>query len=366
MTVAAEPLCVRLHGVTVCVQAGPEPFLAYLRTALGPLASQREGTADVVSCLEWVDGLPTNDPRQAFGLQSWECQPDRDLYVAGPRAWWLRIDEFPQLQLALEFCEEGRLRVVGRYHFALGRRLETLRRLRHWRRLKRLRSHRFSTLAYYLVYYPLLWRLSRFGGQHVVHGAATSRGGRAEVLFGMPGCGKSSAAVARLGDPSVAIVSDNLLLHDGDSVRACPELLLLDGPSVARLPAGARGRLEAAGDRRVFERDAYRPDSFSLGPHPVAWAAWVERGLRTRVERIAPSRCAALALAGNATAKEVRRFDTMAAVLDVVAGTAPGNGRGDLERLLARVPCYRVCMGPDEPPGEAFARLEAKADAKDG
>ncbi|RMF21140.1 MAG: hypothetical protein D6760_10090, partial [Deltaproteobacteria bacterium] len=141
---------------------------------------------------------------------------------------------------------------------------------------------------------------------------------------------------------------DNLILYDGASVAACPELLLLDRASIARIPGEARKRLTPVADRRVFERDAYRPAECVLERLPVRMAAWVGRAKQSAVEPITAERCAQRARGGSTVAKEVRRFETMAALLDVLADCGPGDGYADLNRLLSGVPCYALWLSDDD------------------
>ncbi|RMF24558.1 MAG: hypothetical protein D6760_03050, partial [Deltaproteobacteria bacterium] len=237
---AGEKLSVAMHGVRLVLSSESPEFLHWARMVLEPFVLDDTPAADIVSRLEWVDGPVAPNLARAFGVNHWERRPDRDVYLAGGTLWWLRVDEFPPFHMAASWAD-GRLTVTGRYYFRLGSSLEWLRRLRHRRRLPQLRAHRFSTLLYYLVYYPILWRLTRFHGLHLAHGAAVALpGGGSAVFFGMPGCGKSTLAVSLLGDPGVRMLSDNLILYDGASVAACPELLLLDRASIARIPGEAR------------------------------------------------------------------------------------------------------------------------------
>jgi hypothetical protein len=221
--------------------------------------------------------------------------------------------------------------------------------------MEALRARRYSTLLYYLVYHPILWHLSRFRGWHVLHGSAVTTSDRhAAVFAGMPGCGKSTLSVAMLADGDRNMLSDNLVLFDDSRVRACPEVLLLDAGSLQRV-GGAAKRLVSTGERRVYERNAYRPDNVEVAPCMPAAMFCVERAKQTAIEAIDSDQCLRAALAGNSLAKEVRRISMMGDVLDLIAGTDRPDERADLVSLLRSLPCYRLQVGQ----GDELARVIA-------
>jgi len=354
---ASDSLAVELHGVSLTLCSSESDFLAYASRALATLAREGVGRPQIVSQLEWVDDTPPRDLRGAFRTNEWDRQLDRDLYVAAHTAYWLRIDDFADLRMQLTWSE-GRLEVIGRYYSHIGksRRWESLRRLRHWHRLGELRARRFSTLVYYLVFHPLLWWLSRFEGWHVAHAAAVAENGRAHVFAGLPGCGKSTLAVGALSLPGVEMLSDNLLLTDGVRVRACPELMLLDERSVARV-GSARDRLAKVGDRRVFERDSYRPEWTRMDALEPQTLNFVYRSSRGEKRPIESALAAERIEAGNLMAKEVRRCRMMAQVLDLLAQTRTPDERPVLVSLARQAPCFEVGIEHDESPVGALVRL---------
>jgi len=346
---AGSSLTLELHGVRLRLESDIEPFAAYVRAAMEPYLCEGDGEADITSRLQWVDGFASRDLARAFPGRGWQRRPDRDLYLDADSAAWLRIDDFPDLQLAMDWTGQ-RLELTGRYHFHVGSGagLERLRRLRHRGGLDRLRGRRFSTLLYYLVYHPILWQLGRREGWSVLHAGAVAAPQGAIVLAGMPGCGKSTLAVAMLAEERRRMMSDNLVLHDGDRVRSCPELLLLDERSRARAGQGA-SRLVATGERRVYERDALRIDRGEDRPQAPLAIVNVGRARATALESLGAAECAARIVAGNTMAKEVRRIAIMGEVLDLVAGTERPDEQAMLGRLAERAPCYQLWIEQDAP-----------------
>ncbi len=345
----------RLHGITLQLTADYTPFLEYVNMAMRPFVTSAVDAPQVRSHLEWINGPPSASPSEAFGVERWDRRPDRDLYLVGSNAYWLRIDDFRDFQLAASWT--GTLRLTGRYYFHLGGSgtAEALRRLRWAAKLDRLRAGRFSTILYYMVYHPIVWWLSRHRALHVLHGAGVCKDGRAALFGGMPGCGKSTLAVSLLSDPACMMLSDNMVLYDTDQVRACPELLLLDRASLAMVGTAAK-RLQPAGDTRVFAREAFRPDVISMeGVTPGAFFA-VERGAETRKRPLEATEGARRLLAGNTMAKEVRRLAIMSEVLDLVAELPVPDAKEDLLRLLSKAPTYALTIKEGVDLGELARR----------
>ncbi len=334
-------LAVSLHGVRLLLESDSAEFVDYVASVMSPYVVSDSAPPAIRSRLLWVDSPPQDSLEETFSVSQWDRRPDRDLYIVGDNAaYWLRIDDFADLKLAVE-SRPGELGVTGHYHFQVGRnrRTEALQRLRYRNRMVELRARRFSTILYYMVYHPILWWLSRYQAWHVLHGGAVSDGRRTVLFTGMPGCGKSTLVVAMLSAEPWAMLSDNLVLHDGKRVRACPEVLLLDPRSLARVGPAAK-RLMPTGESRVFGRDAYRPDRSLLEALEPTVIFNVGRAHKTELVALDDATAAARLIAGNTMAKEVRRVGIMGEVIDLVAATTAPDGLDAVRRLVASVPCY--------------------------
>ena len=122
------------------------------------------------------------------------------------------------------------------------------------RHLSRLRRRRFTTLLYYLLYYPCFWVVGAHersaSDPRRRRGAATARRGD-----GRPERRRQVDAGRRPGRRSDArLLSDTFLLHNGAAVCAVPEPLLLDhgasaGSAIAA-EAAARSAIATACPQR--------------------------------------------------------------------------------------------------------------------
>jgi hypothetical protein len=249
----AEPLTFQIAGVTGTLQSACEPFLGHAARHLLPLRAPVGPAAPVVEAiLNWHDTPPPRDRHEVDPSLSRMERLDRDLYVEGGRVYWCRIDDFRDLYLRAEWDGE-RLRVVGDYYFHLSR-----NRLRDWIKRTVARAggtdhrKRFSTLLYYMVYYPAFWLCETLHATHPIHAAGVVSGSGALVLAGPSGVGKSTLAIA-LAAQGGQLLSETFLLHRGARVAAVREPILLDTWSREWLGEAIR-RLEPLRRGFVFER----------------------------------------------------------------------------------------------------------------
>ena len=113
-----------LHGVRVRIESELPAFLDYARVALEPWLVDDTGRFDIRSRLQWRDGLPpgkgNRNDKDAGGFDTmvWTRRPDRDLTIGLKGAQWLRIDDFPDLQMELAMKDDS-VELTGRYFFHL-------------------------------------------------------------------------------------------------------------------------------------------------------------------------------------------------------------------------------------------------------
>ncbi|TMB37875.1 MAG: hypothetical protein E6J55_25485 [Deltaproteobacteria bacterium] len=351
---------IELCGVALDVVTDHPALARYLEGHFSNLqpAGAAAGDPDVSVRVRWTEG-PRDSVRPETVFPGWQADTmiHRDVHVGPNRVMWLRVDDVASLAIASEHGGRTR-RFELCFHFGLGSRgwRERLKRAVYRRKLPALRRSRLSTLTYYAVYYPVWWQLESRGAGHPLHAAGVAIGGRALVLAGLPGAGKSTLATSLLAVPGAELLADNVVLHDGRQIYGCFEPLLLD--EQARAWLGQRSALRALGRRHVFARDAYHAPHRTGGLAPGAVVV-LARGRETRLTPIDAETCARTLLAINEVAKEVRRYHVLAAILGMVEPEAQAQAHeraARLERLLAGVPCY-VLEAREGAPAEAVALL---------
>ena len=297
---SSTPQRIELCGVTVDVETDHADLARYLRGHFGHVQAPdaTSATADVSVRVRWTEG-PRETARPETVFPDWpvDTMIDRHVYVGPNRVVWLRVDDVPALALASEHGGPTR-RFDLRFHFSLGSQgwRERLKRAVYRQKVSALRRSRLSTLTYYAVYYPVWWHLESRAAGHPLHAAGVAIDGRALVLAGLPGAGKSTLAASLLTVPGAELLADNVVLHDGRQIYGCFEPVLLDEQTRAWLPQPPP--LRALGRRHVFKRDAYHAPDRTDGLPPGA-AVILARGRETRLSPIDSAACARSLLAIN-------------------------------------------------------------------
>ncbi len=211
-----------------------------------------------------------------------------------------------------------------------------------------------------LLQYPALWRAQQHGRAPLHASVCTAGPGRAVLIAGPGGVGKSTLVNAELGRGGKA-TSDNICVSDGHSAWGLLEPRRVPaGEGEPGGPAGAGG--PGRGGRRM--------------PHGRREAPWLSRvgeltpdllvvlrrgtGAAATARPCAPQDAARFLAAGTYMAGELRRYWAFAATL------ALGTGAGDphpavgqvASALAASLPCTQIILG--ERPG---ALLEGLLDA---
>lgn len=85
----------------------------------------------------------------------------------------------------------------------------------------------FFELTYPLLYYPLFWFLENMCNMYTLHASAVTYNGKAVVLCGLEGIGKTSLALSLL-ESGGKFISDNLIFYDKNYVYPCYELVRIN------------------------------------------------------------------------------------------------------------------------------------------
>ncbi len=332
----------RMAGVSFEVSCTQPALASYAQAHLAAsLGEEAEGEVPAVqTVLRWHEGLP---PR---GRQVWPDadRVDRDLYVAGNRLAWFRVDDLRDLFVTMTW-EQGRLQIEGEFYFRLGNSSwsDRLRRLRQGRQAQALRRRRFPTLVSYLVYYPCWWWAEEREDFHPIHAAGVTTPRGVVLLAGASGVGKSTLATALAAAPDAQLLGDSFVLHRGDEVRAVHEPILLDEWSRGWL--GARGdQLQPMQQPYMLQRSGYHMLPARRGKHGrAALLLFPRRASQPYLRPISPQLAQQRLSAGDLIINDLRRYFAFAAVLEhLVPRGLVARREAHLGQLAASVPAYEI------------------------
>ena len=333
-------------------------FSAFARSYLEQLLVPADAEANIEVALEWGAVLPAES---RSGLE----QLGRRIWAGPHRLQHAEILRVPGLQMDIGW-RDGALTVHAAYTWPT-------RRARWFAAVRAsARERLFVSLIYYLVYFPCAWWLERERGWTLLHASAIATPEGGLVLSGLPGCGKSTAALAALNVPEWQIVSDNLLFTDGSQVFACPEpihvdartrALVGDGSTEASMVSSAEplaevlaGRVRSTGRRFSHQRQDYEiaPQARRSSTTPLA-LGFLHVGRETAVRHVDQAVAVRRLMANDCLAKEWMAYQESAAAMHAVW---PGIGDqerrwGNLAALVRSIPCYDVTIARNGPVPQA-------------
>ena len=207
-TAAGRPLRIALDDLIVELGA-PKTVVDFARERY-PVGESPEPTADVVSRLRLL-----SHPQPIAGVGT------RRISTDGEFSWCRGVPGMPELTIGVRASDPPQI--------ALDFSRSPLRRL-YKRVVVGVRPHDLlESLIWYAVLYPGLLA-SEWRGRYPLHASAVVKDGRAIVLFGLPGAGKSTVAAALRGS-GFALLSDNLVTVGPKGIWPVPEPIKLDARS---------------------------------------------------------------------------------------------------------------------------------------
>jgi hypothetical protein len=351
--VDSSALAVDLAGVRARITSDFPPFMEYARQHMAPLRAGGERAPQIRARLFWHEGPPPDRLDAHPDLRGWD-RVDRDLYRRDDSLAWFRIDDFPDLHL--RFTRTGdELTVIGHYYHRLSKTAgrDWVRRVVYHRSLPTLRRRRFTTLLYYLVYYPTFWWLEHQGLCHPIHAGGVQLPNGVVALAGPSGVGKSTLVTGLACDPAARLLSDTFLLHQGARVRSVPEPLLLDQWSRGWL-GGNASALQPIRHRYSLNRDGFHwPDEQLINGGVVRLLVFPQRAARHYVRPLPPHHAQGRIRAGDLIVNDVRRYWAFASVLEVLDPNPLVQAREQsLAELVHTVPAFEVGLTADVPRAE--------------
>lgn len=339
---AAAGVAARLAGVDAVLESAPPVFLDFAAAHLGPMRLAGAAAPRVRAVLRWHEGAPPARSAARPALATMD-RLDRDLYRGAGEMYWFRIDELPDLQLRLGW-DGGVLRVEGDYYHRLSKTpgRDRLSRIVYGWRLPELRRRRFTTLLYYLIYYPAFCLLER-EGWHPIHAGGVELPGGVAVFAGPSGVGKSTMVAGLATTAGARLLSDTFLLHRGVETRAVGEPILIDERGCAWLEADA-SLLVRVPHRYGLGRAGYHFPAERLSPGGrAAVLLFPYRAPVPAVRRLSADQARGRLRAGDLIVNDLRRYWAFAAVLEMLDPHPLVAAReACLATLAGAVPAYEI------------------------
>lgn len=345
--VSSGAVAVQLAGVDAVLESADDAFAHFAEVHLAPLRAAPAAAPPVRALLRWHEGAPPDRLTAYPGLKGMD-RLDRDLYRREGELAWFRVDDLPDLRV--RFAWDGvRLRIEGDYYHRLSKTpgRDQMSRLLYRRRLPQLRRRRFTTLLYYLLYYPTFWVLER-QGWHPIHAGGVQLPDGIAVFAGPSGVGKSTTIAGLATTAGARLLSDTFLLHRGPEVRAVPEPLLLDERSREWLGAEAR-LLRHVPHRYCLGREGYHlpADRLCAGGR-AAILLFPHRAKAHAVRPLTAAHARGRLRAGDLIVNDLRRYWAFAAVLELLDPTPLVSEReASLAEMVAAVPVYEIGLTAD-------------------
>lgn len=354
-------LDITMADLSASLVSSHSSFMAYAAEHLSPLLSAGGRPVSVEATLDWHEEMPPVERAATYPAINSMERIDRDVYRSATEIAWFRIDELPSLYL--HFAWDGdRLRVHGDFYVYLSRNIYAnwIKRGLRRRHLEQLRQRRFTTLLYYLLYYPCFWVLERTRDLHPIHAAGVEVQGTAVVLAGPSGVGKSTLVTGLAGHPRARLLSDTFLLHNGKTVYAVPEPLLLDQWS-QRWLGNTAVNLKRIAHRYSLSRNGFHwPTERSSGSGIASLLLFPHRSSAHYLRPLSPSSARGRLTASNLIVNDLRRYWAFASVIELVDPTPLVLAREDsIAKLLNAVSAYELGICPTVSRNAVASELDA-------
>jgi len=327
-------LIVSLHKTRLELATPPGDFLTFARSYLAPLLDQPGIQPDIKIALEWNATLP----REYSALE----KLGRRIWVADHHLRYDEIWQAPGLQMEIDW--EDTFTVQATYDWP-SQRAKWFSRI-----INSAQKKLFVLLIYYLIYFPCAWWLERKMGWTLMHASAIATPEGGLIFSGLPGCGKSTTALASLSQSTWQVVSDNLLFTNGSRVFACPEPIHVDKETRA-LVGDLGQRVRPTGREFSHQRQDYEIASQARQQSTTPLAlGFLHLGEETSVRPIDPTTATRRLMANDYLAKEWMAYQESAAAMHQVWPQIGDQEqrRENLMSLARSMPCYEVTVAQRE------------------
>lgn len=209
----------------------------------------------------------------------------------------------------------------------------------------KFREKKFFDLARYLVFFPIAWHLERTRSWMLIHASAVSDGENAILIAGPGGAGKTTTCVGLIARTGMKLLTENLLLCDGEKIYPVIEPLRLTDDSLALLKNAMKGLepIELPGGLRT-KTMYWLPEGQKLRSAKPAIMFIPQFAKKGFTHPLSPGLAQEQINATNRLTLELNDYYWYTAALDVL-WPEPGNSQRQLNvlnKLTKTAPCYSL------------------------
>ena len=252
-----EKIGVSQHNVSINISSNNPKLVAYAREHLGGLARLPLAAPDIEVRCEWREQSwqPENNP---FPHSEEYCIYGKRMLGKKNELIWLNTLRMKGLQLRFR-RENGRFLfdVVYSYHPKKEKILS----------LPDYEYKKYFSLMSYIFYYPLFWYLENFRNWTLIHASALDTAYGGVLVSGLGGVGKTTTCVALLQHTGARLISENIVLTDGELLYPCYEPIRLNPDSIDMLAEKFNGLRKMAFPQGLKDKSLYHFDIHNV---PVA------------------------------------------------------------------------------------------------
>lgn len=214
------------------------------------------------------------------------------------------------------------------------------------RKYPNFRQKKFFDLARYLIHFPFSWYLERTRGFTLVHAAAVAdENNRAILIAGPGGAGKTTSSMAVIARTGMQLLTENMLLTDGNHIYPVLEPIRLKDDSLSLLGDNLHGlaAMEMPGglkDKKMF----WLPGTRNLQPATPIALFLPQFSQHSFVDPLSAGIASEQIRAANRLTLEINNYYWYTGALDML-WPAPGNSQRQLQaidNLTDNTPCYSL------------------------
>ncbi len=334
-TATTARIGVSMYGVKLNVTCDHQEWLDHTVLLLGDRVCRPWDSPDLEAAGQWIVPGPDDGATRVFDVTGLDAFGKR-MHLGPDVLVW--SDTHRDRNLQLRFRRQGNVPVFDvAYHYRPS--TKKLAKYDDFHRKK------YFDLLRYLVLFPMAWHLERTRGWILIHAAAVLDGGRAVLIAGPGGSGKTTTSVALASRAGMPLLTENLVFSDGENVYPVEEPLRLTDESMGLLGDAADGLLgfrSVGGGKHkaLFLLPAQRV-SDAARPAMVFLPQFSEQGF---ARRITPAAACEQLQATNRLTLEINDYDWYTAALDLL-WPQPGGAAARLaalQRLTATTPCFAL------------------------